>query len=102
MILEDRTLKGFICPSLAATDIFLRMGSKKIGSFFCCLESFDKIVAQAKSPKMEEIMFRDFAEQEALLDEAAVMFRKNQVFIKSFTWNLTYFIRQIPRKLWMT
>lgn len=36
---DNRSLKKYMLPSLAATGIFLEIGSRKIGSFFCTTES---------------------------------------------------------------
>ena len=45
---HNESLKKYIRPSWAKTDIHLQCGSRKVGSYFCTRESFDVLAAEAK------------------------------------------------------
>lgn len=74
MIMDDRTLKNYLCPSLAATNILPRIGSRKVGTYFCCWESFDVIAAQTKAPKSEDVTLC-LSEKGDVLDEVERLFK---------------------------
>lgn len=97
---DIRTLKKYLCPSLAATDILPRVGSRKIGSFFYCVESFDSLAQEAKSGKGDDENVT-MEEYNVMLDEVSSLFQKTQNMIREFSWSLSFIIRQLPRKLWL-
>ena len=101
IVRDDRTLKMYLCPSLAVTNIVSQQGSRKMGSYFCSLETFDEISQYAKEPKKGEFKFEP-DELEVFYDDAEEVFRRNGRIMRSFSWSLAYFIRQMPRKLWYT
>lgn len=98
VVKDDRTLKSYLCPSLALTSITLRLGSKKVGSYFCSVDPFDVLTAQSKAPDSSSMILLP-AEREAELNQLSCFFKQQETVIRTFEWSLSSFISQVPKKL---
>ena len=99
IVKDDRTLKLYLCPSLAVTNIVARQGSRRLGTFFCSLHTFDEVAQMSEEPRKEDVSFSP-DELDVMYDEAKEVFRRNSGLTRSFAWNLPHYIRQIPLRLW--
>ncbi|KAI0564576.1 hypothetical protein FGB62_25g245 [Gracilaria domingensis] len=98
-IADIRTLKKYICPSLAATDILPRVASRKIGTVFYCVQSFGLVAADAKACRSEEVTLL-LGDQFQMWQELSGVFMRFQGLIRALSWSLSFFIKLVPKKLW--